>query len=229
MANESLSFVLSATQRRPIKGIVLTDPLILPPFYNGDVITGKIVCVTETGDVTSPTAALAVNGSSGIVLSVDGVVVAAATNITVANTNEISFDLTLSSAELTAALVGLSYVNATFEVRATIGTQDVVLCQEPVVIRQSARTSLPDPTPPLAPFVSYDYTITALRGAGSTIENVATLYLATGTLLLTNIGGATQGWTLTAGAADGTDPTGQVAPVDYSGSNARYWAKSLGL
>lgn len=73
----------------------------------------------------------------------------------------------------------------------------------------------------------YAKSITALRGGPFSLESVATTALSVDTLYFILIGGYPQGWILKAGAADGTDPTGQVAPLDYNaGTNNKHWERA---
>lgn len=227
---ELLSFVLSASQRRPIINQLLTDPLILPPFVRGDSVSGRIPVVTETGDVTSPTTALALTGSNGIALTDgDSIVYANASIAAVQNVNELVFSLNIASPALNTALLTVSYINAFLEIRGTVATgQDSLLCHEEVTIAKTATPISGVPvSPSVIPGVVYNYLITTLRSAPTSLESMATLNLAVKTLLITSIGGQQQFWQLTSGTADPTDPTGQVAPLDNP--TAVYWAKGLGL
>ncbi len=141
--SELLSFVLSQTKRRPIKSIYLTDPLILAPFFQNDSLSGRIVCVQETGDVTNPTTPILVDGSNGIVLRDGATIYASAEIAYVQNTNELVFTMSIASVALSAALAEVDFINAQFEVRISSGGQDVVMCQEAVAIRASTSEAVP--------------------------------------------------------------------------------------
>jgi hypothetical protein len=79
-----------------------------------------------------------------------------------------------------------------------------------------------------APF-TYTNTITGLRGGTGTLEAVITSNLSLGTRYDILLNGEVETWVLYAGAADGADPNGQVAPLDFNaGTNNKHWAKSGG-
>ena len=134
---ETLTLVIDITSKRSVVSKYITDPLLLPPFTQGDVISGRISVVSETGDPTAPTTGVLVTGSSNIALT-DGqsVTYAAATGINVQNSNDLVFNMDVESAALTAALTG-DYISAFFEVRAAIGGVDTLIAREPVTITQA--------------------------------------------------------------------------------------------
>jgi hypothetical protein len=94
----------------------------------------------------------------------------------------------------------------------------------------------PFPVPPpnfSDPSVIYETTITTLRGAPTSLEALPTVGRGLLTLLfiaLDSSDGAISEWRLLAGAADPTDPNGQVAPLDYDvARNNVHWAKAGGF
>jgi hypothetical protein len=70
--------------------------------------------------------------------------------------------------------------------------------------------------------------ITGLTGGGAALDAVPTVSLALGARYDFTLNGAIRSFVLVAGAADPTDPTGQVAPLDYNaGSNNKHWQEEL--
>jgi hypothetical protein len=66
--------------------------------------------------------------------------------------------------------------------------------------------------------------ITALTGGGTALDAVPTTLLALGARYDFPLNGSVRTFILVAGAADPTDPNGQVAPLDYNaGSNNKHW------
>lgn len=66
--------------------------------------------------------------------------------------------------------------------------------------------------------------ITALTGGGTAFDAVPTAALALGARYDFPLNGNIKSFVLVAGAADPTDPTGQVAPLDYNaGTNNKHW------
>ncbi len=98
----------------------------------------------------------------------------------------------------------------------------------PIAIRKTG-SSLVTGVPSWAtPGIIYNSFITALTGLTNSVASVATTGLATGTMLKTIIGNATQEFVLAAGTADVTDSSGQVMPFDFNSStNQRFWLKEL--
>jgi len=216
------NLVLSSTQRRPIKGVFLTDPLTVPPFVQGDTFSGVLTCVTETGDVTNPTIALPID-SSRVVAITDGqaTIYALASILGVSSGNVVQFMMSVASAALTAALTGLKFLNAFFEVRVTSSGQDSVLCREPVVVIPSATGAIGGFVG--VPGVIVNPILTALRGVPTALEAVVTTGVPVLTFLLSSIGGTFQLWQLTSGTADPTDTFGQVQSLDNP--TTLYWRK----
>lgn len=228
---EFLSLVASLTQRATVVSTQILDQFSLPWFSLGDALSGKIVIISETGDPTAPTAVVAIDSSSGIALTDGaGVIYAQATNLQVTNINELTFDMVVNTAELVAALTASedSSVEAFLEVRITKDSQDELLLREATSIVKTATSTLPVPVLPVR--VMYNSTITSLRGDVTSLDTIATVSLGTGTLLITVIDNIVQMWLLVDGAADGGDPDGQVAPLDYdAGTNDRHWVKAIGF
>jgi len=228
--SEVLAFVVSVTKRRPIKNILLVDPLTLQAFGQGDNVQGRATIVFETGDVTNPTAPAALDGSNGITIwdGAAGLIYAVGSIVGVQNGNDLVYTIQIASANLNNALATAPFVNAIFEIRATITPgQDTLVMAHPIAIRKSGGPLVTGVAVWATPGLIYNSAITGPTGAGNTITNVATTGLATGTMLKTVYSPGTQEFELVTGAANPADP-GQIAPFDYSlVSNNRHWQKVL--
>jgi hypothetical protein len=76
----------------------------------------------------------------------------------------------------------------------------------------------------------YTNTNTALTGGGTALDAEVTASFALGYRIDFLLNGRLQSWELVAGAADATDPNGQVAPLDYNaGTNNKHWVKIGGF
>ena len=93
--SEVLAFVVSVTKRRPIKNILLVDPLTLQAFGQGDNVQGRATIVFETGDVTNPTAPAALDGSNGITIwdGAAGLIYAVGSIVGVQNGNDLVYTI----------------------------------------------------------------------------------------------------------------------------------------
>jgi hypothetical protein len=135
---ELLTLVVSVTSRRVIRSKYITDPADIPVFGLGDVMNGRIVCVSETYDCTEPTIGVTVTGSTLIALTNGAsVIYATATGIAVENNNELVFALTVTGSALIAAM-GVEFLNAFLEIRATISSQNELIAKEPVTITRAS-------------------------------------------------------------------------------------------
>lgn len=134
---EFLAITASLTQRAAVVSEQILDRFQLPSLSLGDETSGRITVVKETGDPTSPTEDVDLDSSSGVALTDGkGVVYAAADNVTIANVNEITFDLLVMSDELVAALAATDndWIPAFLEARITKDGQDILLLREPITI-----------------------------------------------------------------------------------------------
>lgn len=222
-----LNITASIKQRRPIASANVTEVTEIAPFSFGDSLLGIVSVVDETFDPNGPTTPVPLDSSRGIALTDgNGTVYSGAVILGVQNTNQIAFSIYVIGSALLTALEASpnGFINAFLEVRGTSAGQDMLILREQVSITLSA-TGEGTPIVASVPGLIVNPLIDRLRGAPTAIESIVTVGLPTLCFLIVNIGGM-QMWQLVTGAADGTDPSGQVAPLDYNGtSNNRHWLK----
>jgi hypothetical protein len=138
---EFFQLIANTTRRATCVSELITDHFQIPPFAQGDLIDGRIVVLHETGDPTAPTATFDFTTCTGVALTDGKNVIYANGGGILVLANSITFELSVASPELDAAMAAVpdaDWIEAFFEVRISGSGQDGLLLREPVTIERAA-------------------------------------------------------------------------------------------
>lgn len=142
---------------------------------------------------------------------------------------ELSGTLDLRTPGVQMLLNGSEERVVSLEIEKTVGVQAPVkvLRRDVLLVRPTIEANASTPQTPMPIFV-YSIVLDSLTGSATSLDHVATVGMTLGTRYDFRVNGILQSWYLKTGAADATDPTGQVAPLDYNASsNVVHWEKML--